>query len=88
MNVVYVYVTNWTDYTGSQTFTGCLVDKDGDEAWFKNGKMHREDGPAYDMVSCPSACRYYLNDKQYDEQDYRIALRKIKLEKVLKKIEG
>jgi hypothetical protein len=30
------------------SFTGCLINKKGDMAWFKNGKCHREDEPAFE----------------------------------------
>jgi len=56
------------------------------KAWFKNGQRHREDGPAIEFAD--GSKRWHLNDKYYSEQDWKIALRKIKLERVLKKING
>jgi len=68
-------------------FTGCLIDKDNNRLWYKNGKFHREDGPAIEGANGYKA--WCLNDRKYDsEQDCKIALRKIKLENVLKKING
>ena len=32
-------------------FTGCLIDEDDDIAWYKNGKCHRENGPALELAS-------------------------------------
>jgi hypothetical protein len=32
-------------------FTGCLIDEDDDIAWYKNGKEHREDGPAIEWAN-------------------------------------
>ena len=65
-------------------FTGCLIDKYNDKHWFKNGLYHREDGPA---IECADGSKiWYLNDKFYSEQDYKITIRNIKLERVLKKI--
>ena len=59
----------------------------GNKVWCKHGKYHREDGPAIEWADGSKG--WYLNGVPYhSEQDYRIALRKIKLEKVLKKIEG
>ena len=59
---------------------------DGYKVWYKNGKKHREDGPAVEYADGIKS--WWLNDKQYSEQEWLIAMRKIKLEKVLKKING
>jgi len=67
-------------------FTGCLIDEDNDKHWFKNGKLHREDGPALEFANDDKF--WYLNGKNYNEQEWLIAMRKIKLEKVLKNIDN
>ena len=36
---------------------------DGDRYWYVNGKCHREDGPAIEYA-------WYINDKEYTEQEY------------------
>ena len=58
----------------------------GDKAWYQNGLLHREDGPALELYSGEKT--WWLNDvRYYNEEAYRIAMRKIKIEKVLKQIE-
>jgi len=101
-----IKVKYWVDYIKEHpSFTGCLIDKDNDIAWYKNGKYHREDGPAVELVNGSKAWYlkgvrhredgpaiefasgdkwWFLNDNYYTEQNYKIALRKIKLERVLK----
>ena len=76
---------NWWAYLEEHpTFTGSLIDRDNDIAWVKNGKWHREDGPAIEMASGYKC--WYLNGVEYSEQEWKIAVRKIKLERVLKNI--
>jgi len=56
-----------------------------EKIWCKEGIRHREDGPAIECVNGHK--EWWLNGWQYDnEQKYKIALRKIKLERILKKI--
>ena len=83
-----VKVKSWHDYIEEHpTFTGCLIDDVNDIAWFKNGKIHREDGPAIEFAG--GTKYWFLNGVRYNsEQDYKIAMRKIKLEKILKQIQG
>ena len=91
-------------------FTGCLIDKDNDIYWFKNGKFHREDGPAVEWTDGSKfwykngllhredgpAIEYTDGDKAwrlngehfYTEQDWLITTRKIKLERVLKRLDN
>ena len=111
MNSAIKVNTWWTDYLEEHPkFTGCLIDKDNDKAWFKNGKLHREDGqPAVECANgnkawykngkqhredgpareCANGNKaWYLNGKKYSEEAYRIAMRKIKLGRVLKKIDN
>lgn len=40
---------------------GMMVRANGDRVWYKDGNVHREDGPAY--ISAEGECRWYLNDK-------------------------
>jgi len=61
----------------------CVI---GNRWWYKNGKNHREDGPAIEFADGDK--QWYLNDIYYSEQEWLIAVRKFKLEKVLKKING
>jgi len=58
---------------------------DGNKVWYKNGVRHREDGPA---VECSDGYRvWWVNGIRYaTEQEWLVAMRKIKLEKVLKQI--
>ena len=32
-------------------FTGCVIDTEGDKAWYLNGKCHRTDGPAVEHAN-------------------------------------
>ncbi len=43
----------------------CKTNSNGDKEWFLNGKRHREDGPAVELVSGQKA--WYLNDKRHRE---------------------
>jgi len=112
-NMKPIKVKYWCDYIDKHPkFTGCLINKYNDVAWYKNGKRHREDGlpaieygnghkewfkkgfvhredghPAIEFAN--GYKEWWLNDMRYNsEEEYRIALRKIKLERVLKQIEG
>jgi len=80
-----IRVEYWAKYIEEHPdFTGCLIDRDNDKAWYKNGLQHREDGPA---IECTNGYKeWWLNGNYYSEQEYIIALRKIKLERVLKNI--
>ncbi len=43
------------------------IDSDGNKRWFnKNGKLHREDGPAIKWASGTKS--WYLNDKSISEE--------------------
>ena len=56
------------------------------KAWWLNGERHREDGPAVEYGD--GRKEWWLNGDYKSEQQWKIAVRKIKLEKVLKKING
>ena len=49
----------------------------GDYAWYLNGKLHREDGPAFD-VNGNKLC--YLNGKELSESEWTCMCRQQKLE--------
>ena len=44
-----------------------IVDELGTKKYYLNDKLHREDGPA---IENPVRICYFLNDKEYSEQDY------------------
>jgi len=48
-------------------------------AWMVNGKLHREDGPAFERFNHTGLSEWWLDDKQYWEEDYKIEMRKRKL---------
>ena len=41
----------------------------GNREWFQNGRRHREDGPAIERARS-GRCKWYLNNKEYTEQDF------------------
>jgi len=53
---------------------------DGEKWWYLNGDRHREDGPAIEWPNGDKA--WYLNDVRYSEEDYKVAVRKIKLQRI------
>jgi hypothetical protein len=76
-----VQVESWLDFSREQPgFTGCLIDKQGDIAWYKDGKFHREDGPAICFFES-SHKAWYLNGNGYTEKEWKLKVRKIKFEK-------
>jgi len=51
------------------------------KAWYQHGKLHREDGPAItDNIGNKG---YYLNDNEYNEEDWKQEVRNIKLNSFL-----
>lgn len=44
----------------------------GDKIWLINGKLHRENGPAFE--GSKGTKRWYLNDKSYTEAEYNAEL--------------
>jgi len=68
------------------TFTGCLINKSGYKVWYKDGLKHREDGPAIEWKNGDK--KWWLNNVQYTKQEWIIATRKIKIERVLKAIDN
>ncbi len=54
------------------------------ECWewkLPNGDFHREDGPAIEWYDGNKS--WYLNDKQYTEEEHKIIMREKKLERIL-----
>jgi len=46
-----IRVKYWHTYIKEHPeFTGCIIDKDKDIGWFKNGEHHRENGPAIEYA--------------------------------------
>jgi len=57
-----------------ENFTGIVEWANGDKDWYRNGKLHREDGPA---VECANGIKFwYLNDIEYTESAYKAELSK------------
>jgi hypothetical protein len=49
--------------------------------WYKDGKLHREDGPAIEWHD--GAKSYYLNDLKYSKKDYQDIISKSFVNKVI-----
>ena len=58
-------------------FTGCVIDYDGDKAWFLNGLKHREDGPAIEFANGTKI--WYLNGNDLTEEEWVYTVRLNKL---------
>jgi len=67
------------------SFSGCLIDKHGDSAWYKNGKWHREDGPALEYkYGTKSWC---FEGKLFeDENSHKIFVRNLKIKMIVDKL--
>lgn len=52
------------------------VQGDGSKVWHRNGKLHRENGPAYECASGRNY--YYYNDHEYSQRDWKILMEKKK----------
>jgi len=73
-----IRVNCWFTYRKTRPyFTGYLIDKDNDIAWFKNGDFHREDGPAIERAD--GSKHWFLNGKQLTEQEHRLKMRQMKI---------
>ena len=53
---------------------------DGTKFWMINGEFHREDGPAVEWNN--GWKRWYLNEIEYYEEEHKVELRKIKLQRI------
>ena len=58
-------------------FTGCLKDKFYTTAYYKNGKVHREDGPA--VIEDQGEQFWCLEGEEYTEQEHRLKVRQMKM---------
>ena len=47
-----------------------IIYNDGTKRWYFNGKLHREDGPAYEEAN--GSKEWYLNGKEYTEEEYAL----------------
>ena len=56
-----------------ENFTG-IVEYGGDKYWYRNGKCHREDGPAVEYANGTKF--WYLNDIEYTESEYKAEIAK------------
>ena len=73
-----IKVKYWCEYLKEHPdFTGCLIDRDNDICWYKNGEQHRENGPA--MERSDGNNWWYLNGIHHTEQEHRLAVRQMKL---------
>jgi len=59
---------------------GKIIDKYGSVCYYKDDKLHREDGPAVEYADGAKA--WYLNSIRYSEKDYIVEVRKIKLQRI------
>jgi hypothetical protein len=53
---------------------------DGSKVWCINGEFHREDGPSIEWSHGTKG--WYLNDVRYSEENYKIELRNLKLQRI------
>lgn len=60
---------------------GRYVDTYGDVHWYKNGELHKEDGPA--VVHMNGDKEWWLDDVFYSEQEFTHEIAKRKLNKTL-----
>jgi len=59
----------------------------GTKVWFKDGLKHKEDGPACEYSD--GSVYWYLHSKPFNEESkWLAAVRLLKLERILKQIEG
>ena len=56
------------------------VGKYGDKAWYHNGKLHREDGPAIEWAN--GYKEWYINDKRVTEKDVLNSSQTVEIEGV------
>jgi hypothetical protein len=57
-------------------FTGVIEYPDGNKWWYKNGKQHREDGPAVEYSNGEK--HWYLKNQKYSEQDWKVKVQELK----------
>ena len=81
MKTVKTDLVYWAFIDKHPDFTGIAIDHDGDKVWIRNGKPHREEGPAVEYVSGDK--EWYLNGKYMSEEEHRGKVRIKKLESFL-----
>jgi len=59
-----------------KNFTGMAEWPNGDKFWYKEGNLHRENGPAIEYADGNKF--WYLNDVQYSEQEFNAEIAKRK----------
>ena len=64
----YKFVKNFYIFEGRETFTGVVQDKDNNIAYYLNGQLHREDGPAIEYGHFSKS--WYLNGNCYGKNNY------------------
>ena len=64
--------------------SGRYVDLEGNEIWYLNGLLHREDGPAYETVS--GIKQWFTNGIQITEEEFKHWIMKNKLHKKLSQL--
>lgn len=67
-------VENYAEFSGIGTFTGSVIDDRGLVCYYKNGKKHREDGPAFINTKNDSnwvPTNYYCNGQYYGGDIFR-----------------
>lgn len=77
----HIKVRKW--HERPDNFTGSIENESGDVAWYLDGKVHREDGPA--VIWENGVKSWYLDNLHYYEDEYNkeIAIRNSTLGKLL-----
>jgi hypothetical protein len=72
----------------TKSFTGIIETCDGMDsvfnveiAYYKNGDLHRENGPAIDYADGSKS--WYLNDKFYSETEWKIEVEKLRKSRLI-----
>ena len=55
---------------------GLYVDEYGNKSWYKNGKMHREDGPA--VIETDGSKEWFINGVEYSEEGWKEKVKSLK----------
>jgi len=67
-----ITIKSWNELP--YNYTGHVKYTDGDQYWYKNGILHREDGPA--AIYHNGAQYWWLDDKIYSKEAYYRELHK------------
>ena len=59
---------------------GKEIDIHGNVCYYKDGKYHREDGPAIEFRFGTKF--WYLNNVKYTKEEHKVELRKLKLQRI------